>query len=145
MGVTSLSFTSDNFDHISVALSLIWREVAGDEAKYYQIAALTPDEVKTSNERGYRDDTTVTTMVLSWASNESLKKQGHHQLPVPLDSESSADLLKAWLKKADYPKPPNIDGDVVKGYRIFTDWSAHFSNNPYAFVAIQPAWILYGK
>lgn len=45
------------------------------------------------------------------------------------------------------PPPTGEDGDIAtsKGWRIFNDQWGRVGDTWYAFVAIQPAWMLYGK
>lgn len=70
---------------------------------------------------------------------------GGTPLPAPMDAEAAIPFIKAWLAEADYGKQPDHDGDNGKGWRIYNEAWGHVARNHYAFVAIEPEWIMYGK
>lgn len=66
-------------------------------------------------------------------------------LPFPLDLNTSISFAWHWLTtSADYGNEPDHDGDNGKGWRVYNEnWGRVGSF--YGFVAIKPAWAMYGK
>lgn len=68
-------------------------------------------------------------------------------LPGPADMTRCAQLAMDWLSSgAVYPREPDIDGDVGKGWRCYCeDWGHVADFHAAAFVAIEPYWMMFGK
>jgi len=67
-------------------------------------------------------------------------------LPFKLDAVGAADFVTRWLAEAKYPSEPDHDGDNGKGWRVYSgSWGHPHSGNWSSFVAVQPAWAMYGK
>jgi hypothetical protein len=84
-------------------------------------------------------------LILYWYDSPSNTK-----LPYKMTLEEAADFAWGWLCKQDFGSKPDIDGDCEKGWRIYTEsWgSVHDDNGAKdlgSFVAVQPAWAMYGK
>lgn len=65
--------------------------------------------------------------------------------PVKVNSDAAAEITKSWLAEQDYGKCPNIDGSVKKGFRVYNEAWGHAGGTYQGFVAIKPAWTMYGK
>lgn len=81
-------------------------------------------------------------LVLYWTTGNH---EDFHPLPAPLDLEATVSFVKAWLKTADYGSEPDHDGDNSKGWTVFNQSWGHVNHQWEAFVAIEPAWMMYGK
>lgn len=66
-------------------------------------------------------------------------------LPFRLDAAGAADFAKRWLEEQDYGEEPDHDGDNGKGWRVYTEGWGMVAGEQSAFVAIKPAWAMYGK
>jgi len=73
------------------------------------------------------------------------KADGINLLPVPLDAAGSSDLVWLWLGGQDYGKEPDHDGSNGRGWRIYNEQWRRVNNEWEAFIAIKPAWAMYGK
>lgn len=61
-------------------------------------------------------------------------------LPFPLkDPQAVADFIEAWLKQAQYPKEPDLDGSCSKAFRIHT-----FTHRGIALI-VEPVWAEFHK
>lgn len=68
-----------------------------------------------------------------------------------------ADQVYTWLKTVEYPREPDTDGSVHKGYRVYVDTryghmyldlpeeGKYGSSNWAAVCAVEPHWHIYGK
>lgn len=65
--------------------------------------------------------------------------------PAPLTAEQAVETVKSWLNTADYGNQPDHDGDNGRGWRIYNESWGHVDGMWQAFVAIEPAWLMYGK
>jgi len=54
-------------------------------------------------------------------------------------------IIQGWLKEQDYGEQPDHDGSNGKGWRVYNEAWGHVNNEWEAFVAIEPAWAMYGK
>ena len=54
-------------------------------------------------------------------------------------------LVQGWLKEQDYGEQPDHDGSNGKGWHVYNEAWGHVNNEWEAFVAIEPAWAMYGK
>lgn len=66
-------------------------------------------------------------------------------LPFKLDATGAADFAKRWLAEQDYGQQPDHDGDNGEGWRLYNETWGHVEGYTYGFVAVKPAWIMYGK
>ena len=67
------------------------------------------------------------------------------KLPFSLDADGAADFATRWLAEQDYGKEPDHDGDNGKGWRLYNESWGHVDDDWAAFVAVKPAWAMYGK
>jgi len=67
--------------------------------------------------------------------------------PTTLDWKAAADVVWHWLEtEAPYPREPSHDGDNKKGFRVHNDDWGHIKEFGWeSFLAIEPAWAMYGK
>ena len=66
-------------------------------------------------------------------------------LPFSLDAAGAADFAIRWLREQEYGCEPDHDGDNRRGWRLYNESWGHVDNDYSAFVAVAPAWALYGK
>lgn len=66
-------------------------------------------------------------------------------LPFKLDAEGAADFAWRWLQQEDFGGQPDHDGDNGRGWRLYNEAWGHVDSDNRAFVAICPAWAMYGK
>jgi hypothetical protein len=68
------------------------------------------------------------------------------RLPFTLDSNGAADFAKRWLAETNYGPEPDHDGDNGKGWHVYSgSWGKPDADDWHSFVAVQPAWAMYGK
>lgn len=79
-------------------------------------------------------------LVFYWTDSEKATA-----LPFPMTMEQAADFAIGWLEHADYGDEPDHDGSNGKGWRIYNEDWGHVDGDWSAFVAIEPAWAMYGK
>lgn len=90
---------------------------------------------------GYRIDAGITPiLIFYWAETKSMIP-----FPVALSEEEFADMAHKWLSLVDYGPQPDHDGDNDKGWRIYNEAWGHVHDEWQAFVAVEPAWAMYGK
>lgn len=63
----------------------------------------------------------------------------------PYTIKQAGDFALGWLEHVDYGPEPDHDGSNGKGWRIYNEDWGHVDHDQYAFVAIEPAWAMYGK
>jgi hypothetical protein len=63
----------------------------------------------------------------------------------PLDDTAAVSPVIEWLKAQDYGPEPDVDGSILKGFRVYNESWGYIGDDHYAFVAIEPEWIVYGK
>lgn len=88
----------------------------------------------------WRADKEPQRLVLAWH-----EAPGFTPLPAALDAEGALVFVRAWLREADYGSQPDHDGDNDKSWRVYNESWGHIDRCPYAFVAIEPRWAMYGK
>lgn len=79
-------------------------------------------------------------LILLWAARENAI-----EFSKPLSGEQLVDFAWEWLQEQDYGREPDHDGSNGKGWRLFNEAWGHVKHDWAAFVAIQPAWAMYGK
>lgn len=67
------------------------------------------------------------------------------KLPFKLDAVGAADFATRWLAEQDYGRKPDHDGDNERGWRLYNESWGMVDGFTYAFVAVRPAWAMYGK
>lgn len=82
-------------------------------------------------------------LVFRWHDGSSSRSST--KFPTPVNAEAACDFAWGWLRTQDYGKQPDHDGDNGKGWRIYNESWGHVASDHYAFIAIQPAWAMYGK
>jgi len=83
-------------------------------------------------------------MLLWWALPDVVPA-GVYKLPSKTKVTSLESMIKDWLADQDYGESPDTDGSVSKGWRVYNESWGHIGDNWRAFVAIEPAWLEYGK
>jgi hypothetical protein len=81
------------------------------------------------------------TLILLWSGSE----KGAVELPAEIDKTAAVEFVRNWLKRADYGREPDHDGDNGRGFRVFTEDWGHVYGHHYAIFGVQPAWAMYGK
>ena len=66
-------------------------------------------------------------------------------LPAPLEGEAIVSFVQSWLNAANYGRQPDHDGDNGRGCRVYNESWGHIDREWQAFIAIEPAWLMYGK
>lgn len=85
-------------------------------------------------------------LILSWYNENNYKQPAKwNAFMAPLDPEGVAPMALEWLKGQEYGNEPDTDGHNNKGFRVYNESWGYINSDPYAFVAIEPAWITYGK
>jgi hypothetical protein len=80
-------------------------------------------------------------LVFFWSKDENKSIN----LPFKLDASGAADFAKRWLAEQDYGPQLDHDGDNCKGWRLYNESWGRVEGYTYGFVAVQPAWAMYGK
>jgi hypothetical protein len=73
------------------------------------------------------------------------KREGVVALPFKLDHADAAHFAKRWLSEQDYGREPDHDGDNERGWRLYNEDWGHIASEHETFVAVKPAWAMYGK
>lgn len=82
-------------------------------------------------------------IVFYWSKTEN--RADIVALPFKLDAAGAADFAKRWLHEENYGSQPDHDGDNGKGWRVYNESWGHVDGDWSAFVAVSPAWAMYGK
>lgn len=100
-------------------------------------------EVATSkwkNVVGWSVDNDGRRLVLYWTACEQSTP-----LPAPLSDAALEAFVKAWLDGVDYGTEPDHDGHNGRGWRVYVDRWAQVGYVWQTSLAVEPAWIMYGK
>lgn len=83
-------------------------------------------------------------LILFWTEST---REGYNPFPYALENKSRVlgKFLKGWLKQCQYPPQPDHDGHNERGFRIYNNEWGHVDGMYQAFLAIEPAWAMYGK
>ena len=84
-------------------------------------------------------------LILYWSTGVTVGDSDHVPLPAPMDADQAESFVTAWLDAANYGPEPDHDGDNGRGHRVYCEDWGHVGNDSRAFVAIEPAWLIYGK
>jgi hypothetical protein len=79
-------------------------------------------------------------LVLYWA-----EKAGITPFAFKMAAQDVLPVIKGWLAEQDFGKQPDHDGDNGKAWRLYNEAWGHVGNDWEAFLAVQPAWAMYGK
>lgn len=79
-------------------------------------------------------------LVLFWTEDEKA-----HPFPAPLGLPETVAMVEAWLETVDYGPAPSTDGSTDRSVRVYNERWGHIDGNDSAFIAIEPAWLIYGK
>lgn len=112
-------------------------EIASDR-QLKEILALAFTRHKTA--AGWKEQNGA--FVLSWYNPDGA---GWNAFPAPLEAEGLEPLVISWLKNQNYGYEPDTDGSASKGFLVYNETYGRIDNDPYAFVAIKPEWIVYDK
>jgi len=66
-------------------------------------------------------------------------------LPFKMDHVGAADFAKRWLAEQNYGNEPDHDGDNGKGWRLYNEAWGKIGDWTGSFIAVKPAWAMYGK
>lgn len=81
------------------------------------------------------------TLMLLWTESK-----GAVPLAFPMKIEDAIPFVKGWLSNAGDPgQAHDIDGDLDRGWRVFTESWGHVAGCSYAIVGVQACWAMYGK
>lgn len=81
------------------------------------------------------------TLMLLWSW-----EKGARELPYPMKIEDAIAFVKGWLANVGDPGPsPDIDGDLGRGWRVFTEAWGHVAGCSYAICGVQAIHAMYGK
>lgn len=82
-------------------------------------------------------------LVLGWSE----KMRGALPLPFNLrvDDASAFQFVDAWLREQKLDNEPDHDGDNGRAFRIYNESWGKVGGDSYSFVAIEPAWAMFGK
>jgi len=78
--------------------------------------------------------------VLYWAETKEMIP-----FPVSMDAATVLPIIVAWLAEQDYGREPDHDGDNNRGWRLYNEEWARVDGKYQAFLAVKPAWTMYGK
>lgn len=94
---------------------------------------------------GYGDDK-ILVIGLALFEGWTNPPEGAIKLPYNMDVEAALSFAKNWLKTAEYPEEPDMDGDCKEGFRIYNgDFWGHIEDSWVGICVIEPHWIMYGK
>ena len=83
-------------------------------------------------------------IILFWSNSNSAKD--YVKFPQPLDVEDATQFLIYWLEMNQPAEDePDVDGTIVKGFRVYNESWGHIENDHYAFLSLSPEWFVYGK
>lgn len=71
--------------------------------------------------------------------------KGSQPLPYAYDADDVALMATKWLQEQSYGSEPDHDGDNGRGWRVYNEEWGHVDDDYAAFLAIKPAWAMYGK
>ena len=83
-------------------------------------------------------------MIFYWVAPKPLE-DWFTPLPAPADVIQVAALASGWLKVVGRGQKPDHDGDTGQGFRLYNEDWGHVDGRYQAFIAIAPAWAIYGK
>lgn len=135
--------TSEGLDDLKAAVSIMWKNAPGGKATHYRVVKVKAVENKYGDSVWCDWDEAedgVDTLVLYWEEDS-----GTTALPFPLKLDGATQFIASWLDSATYPAEPDHDGSNDKGWMVFNDDWGHALGSSYGFLAVQPAWAMYGK
>lgn len=137
-----IDVTAEGRQTLIVAMQIAFRHnSAGGKTKAWASVGI-PDP----SERTATDPPKIETLVFFWHDQPDDCSGGQTaMLPAALDHEGAGDLAWRWLEEIDRGERPDLDGDAVRGFRVFTDAWGHVAGSHYAICGIQATWSLHGK
>jgi hypothetical protein len=63
----------------------------------------------------------------------------------PLDADGVEPFVRWWLQQVRYGPEPHHDGSNKRSHRVYNEVWNMVAGVHYAFAAIEPAWLQYGK
>jgi hypothetical protein len=81
-------------------------------------------------------------LVFLWTAATQL---GTQELPFKLDAAGAVEFARRWLNEQDFGREPDHDGDNKRGWRVYNEAWGRVDNQYQGFIAIAPAWAMYGK
>lgn len=129
---------SDNF-HFDItsdacldsALRIAFHGAPGGKATHYRL--------------NNRDDTGIIRLILGWG--DRMAKGDKLPFPLSVEDSSAQEFVGHWLEHQPYPDNdrPDFFGSTGSGWRIYTERFGRIDDDPYSFVAIEPAMMYYGE
>lgn len=121
-----IEIVSDDDSELLLAMQIAFNHAPGNKAEGY---AVTPDKG----------------LVFLWTMGLRAPEDAAVKLPFKLDAIGGADFARRWLAEQDYGRQPDHDGDNKKGWCVYNEKWARVAGWSGSFVAVKPAWIMYGK
>jgi hypothetical protein len=87
-------------------------------------------------------------LVFVWHVDGLANKVGAQDFGGHVNQSTVAEIIVRWLNKQTYPKAPDTDGSVSRGFMLTTRGQYESSpvvGNFYAVFAVCPHWIVHGK
>jgi hypothetical protein len=84
-------------------------------------------------------------MVFYWHVGAEQIKEGISKLPFVMNLAQASEFAWNWLEQAKMPPEPSTDGSTSRGWRVYNERYERIGECDYAFVAVQPTWIIHGK
>lgn len=150
----NLDVTSEGRRHLELALGLAFG--SHQKATHYAVREATegeretvPDYIPEDKRKFHRPgwkygrEPKPRRLVFYWSATEN--KPDLVALPFTLDAAGAVDFATRWLAEQDYGRQPDHDGDNGRGWRVYNEAWGHVDGDWGAFVAISPAWAMYGK
>lgn len=82
-------------------------------------------------------------LVFFWYLKEA--PPGTVPFPFKMDHVGAADFARRWLAEQNYGPRPTHDGDNGKGWRLYNESWGSIDGCRGSFIAVKPAWAMYGK
>ena len=82
---------------------------------------------------------------LVFYSRQPTDVEGFVRLPCRMPARLMASLVAVWIADAKFPPEPDQDGSNVKGFRLYNEQWGFVDGCHEAFLAVAPAWCMFGK
>lgn len=142
MKIFAVDMTSEGKGALAALLSLLW-EQQGYNGNNFRTGEKRGAKFIAMRDPGHVLDFKAHRLIFFWSKSPTATDI--QELPITLDAEGASYLANNWLETAEYGPEPDTDGHCNKGWRVYNEAWGHVDDDPYAFLAIEPAWIEYGK
>lgn len=82
-------------------------------------------------------------LIFFWTEPEANERI--NVFPGSADAKLLSAIIQSWLDEVPYGGQPDHDGSNKKGFRLYNEAWGHIGSHREAFLAVEPAWALYGK